>query len=431
MRLGRRRAQNLLGGTRFQSTSDFRYEFGSDYLLSFLEMQAIGSKVQLYTKVIEAVDFFATMGADVNLSVMPLNDGYITMEDGTNKLVYSPVTGVNGEAAIKKAKEYDNVQLILVGISDEHIRLALSGEDVTFVIPFHGSGNSTAQIQRLMELVGENLDLTQARDYTAVQSDHVMEKRSAAQKAAWDLRVKILTGGAKNLSNAEQAVLDSNPFLSDLYDRFYVDESAEEYGVKLGSAQAAIVFPFEYWDKSLDYAHADENGERFKEYCRTLGLIPRFSGMNSSGENVGYGDFSNDPGYWKLLIDRKMYNNVYDADGNWTGYGTYHVQQPIDVSNFNVSLIDPEVRNALYSDVMSKDAKPEKTSIIAQAVIDNITADSYAQAAREEAVKNAIEKKQNHTKHSTRDDSEGRDLSDGQEDYFAESAIRDKTARCK
>lgn len=399
------RAQNLLGGTRFQSTSDFRYEFGSDYLLSFLEMQAIGSKVQLYTKVIEAVDFFATMGADVNLSVMPLNDGYITMEDGTKKLVYSPVTGVNGEAAIKKAKEYDNVQLILVGISDEHIRLALSGEDVTFVIPFHGSGNSTAQIQRLMELVGENLDLTQARDYTAVQSDHVMEKRSAAQKAAWDLRVKILTGGAKNLSNAEQAVLDSNPFLSDLYDRFYVDESAEEYGVKLGSAQAAIVFPFEYWDKSLDYAHADENGERFKEYCRTLGLIPRFSGMNSSGENVGYGDFSNDPGYWKLLIDRKMYNNVYDADGNWTGYGTYHVQQPIDVSNFNVSLIDPEVRNALYSDVMSKDAKPEKTSIIAQAVIDNITADSYAQAAREEAVKNAIEKKQNHTKHSTRDDS--------------------------
>lgn len=420
------RAQNLLGGTRFQSTSDFRYEFGSDYLLSFLEMQAIGSKVQLYTKVIEAVDFFATMGADVNLSVMPLNDGYITTEDGTKKLVYSPVTGVNGEAAIKKAKEYDNVQLILVGISDEHIRLALSSEDVTFVIPFHGSGNSTEQIQRLMELVRENLDLTQARDYTAVQSDHVMEKRSAAQKAAWDLRVKILTGGAKNLSNAEHAVLDSNPFLSDLYDRFYVDESAEEYGVKLGSAQAAIVFPFEYWDKSLDYAHADENGERFKEYCRTLGLIPRFSGMNSSGENVGYGDFSNDPGYWKLLIDRKMYNNVYDADGNWTGYGTYHLQQPIDVSNFNVSLIDPKVRNALYSDVMSKDAKPEKTSIIAQAVIDNITADSYAQAAREEAVKNAIKKKQNQKKYSVREDSEGRDLSDGQEDYFAESAIRDK-----
>ena len=401
------RAQNLLGGTRFQSTPDFRYEFGSDYLLSFLEMQAIGSKVQLYTKVIEAVDFFATMGADVNLSVMPLNDGYITTEDGTKKLIYSPVTGVNGEAAIKKAKEYDNVQLILVGISDEHIRLALSGEDVTFVIPFHGSGNSTAQIQRLMELVGEKLDLTQARDYTAVQSDHKMKNRSAAQEAAWDLRVKILTGKAGNLSSAEQMVLEQNPFLSDLYDRFYVDESADEYGVKLGSAQAEIVFPFEYWDKSLDYAHADENGERFKEYCRTLGLIPRFSGMNSGGENVGYGDFSNDPGYWKLLIDRKMYNNVYDADENWTGYGTYHVQQPIDVSNFNVSLIDRKVRNALYSDVMSKDATPSKTGIIAQAVIDNITADSYAQAAREEAVKNAIEKKRGQAKYSVRDSAMG------------------------
>ena len=39
------RQQNLVGGQRFQSTSDFRPEWGLDYIMSFLEMQALGSKV--------------------------------------------------------------------------------------------------------------------------------------------------------------------------------------------------------------------------------------------------------------------------------------------------------------------------------------------------------------------------------------------------
>jgi hypothetical protein len=361
--------QNLIGGQRYQSTSDFRYEYGSDYLITFLEMQAVGAKVQLYTKVIEAVDFLASMGADINLSVMPLSDGYVTLPNGKKKLIYSSVTGIDAEAAIKKAHEYNNVQLILVGISDEHIRLALEGDDVTFVIPFHGSGNSVHQIQALMNLLGENLDVTTAEDYTAVQSDHVSPKQTKEQKAMWDLRVKILTGKASTLSASEISLLDKNAYLKDLYNRFYVNENADEFGINLSKDVAEQIFPYEYWDKSLTYSEADKNGERFKEYCASMGIIPRFSGMNSKGENVGFGDFTNNKGYWKLLIDRPMYDNTYDADGNWTGYGKYHEQKRINCSNFQVKHLDPEYGSATYGEVMSKANDPKKTNMIVDRAI--------------------------------------------------------------
>ena len=403
--------QNLLGGQRYQSTSDFRYEYGSDYLITFLEMQAIGAKVQLYTKVIEAVDFLASMGADCNLSVMPLSDGFITLPDGTKKLVYSSVTGINAEAAIKKSHEYNNVQLILVGISDEHIRLALEGLDVTFVIPFHGSGNSVHQIQALMNMLGENLDVTKAQDYTFVQSDHVSPNQTKEQKAMWDLRVKIVQGKASTITASEQALLDKNPFLKDLYRRFYIDESAEEFGVGLTSDQSGQIFPYEYWDKSLTYAEADKNGDRFKEYCASMGIIPRFSGKDSEGKSVGYGDFSNDKGYWKLLIDRPMYDNTYDSDGNWTGYGKYHEQARINCSNFQVNHLDPEYGSATYGDVMSKANDPKKTNKIVD-------------AALKQFENNEVHDVRSESKLSDRD-SEGGILSAEQQKFFKDSKVRD------
>lgn len=361
--------QNLIGGQRYQSTSDFRYEYGSDYLITFLEMQAIGAKVQLYTKVIEAVDFLATVGAECNLSVMPLSDGFITLEDGTKKLVYSSVTGINGKAAIEKTHQYNNVQLILVGISDEHIRLALEGDEVTFVIPFHGSGNSVHQIQALMNLLGENLDVTTAQDYTPVQSDHHLKEKTQAQKDAWNLRKKIIMGKAGTLTANEHRILKENQFLDDMYRRFYEDESAEEYGVALTKDQANQIFPYEYWDKSLTYDQADQNGERFKQYCETLGIVPRFSGVDSDGKNVGFGDFTNAKGYWKLLIDRRMYENVYDENGNWVGYGKYHHPKTIDVTNFKAETIDPKWGTAHYGEVMAKSNDPKKTNKIVDAAL--------------------------------------------------------------
>lgn len=396
--------QNLIGGMRFQSTSDFRYEYGSDYLMACVELQAIGSNVQLYTKVIEAVDFLASMNADVNMSAMPLGDGWYMGEDGKRHLMSSSVTGINFEAALAMARKYDNAQIIMVGINRNHILTCIEGDEVTFVIPFHGSGQNTKQIAYLMSMLRENLDVTKARDYTDYQTDiDLIRDDSEDSKKKWHgpkpevdaaemrkLRKDILTGKLgkfdnktrtyvlNELTDEQKRLMNKSKYLGNLYERFYLDENAREYGLSLKSDVADQIFPYEYWDKNGTYATADDNGRRFSEYCAELGYMPRFSGYNSKdGKYNEEFDFylnGEQRGYWKLLIDRSMYENTYDENGNWTGYGKYREQKAINVSNFNVDTIDPRWQTATYGDVMGAKNHTEKAPIIAEAALRDIEA---------------------------------------------------------
>lgn len=345
----RAKAQNLIGGQRFQSTSDFRPEWGLDYMMTLLELQAYGSKVQLYTKVIEAVDMLATSNAMVNESIMGRGNGYHLDKNGKPVLGvedFSSITGIDFQQAYQKTLQYDNVQMILVGMNDPHIQAAMADDRIGFIIPWHSSGNNEETLKGLMH--GVNEILQKGTDYTKVQSDIIDPHRSKEQKAAWDLRMKILTGkqGSKAwngvLTAEEQAILDSNSWLRDLHDRFWVNQDADDtYGVRLKSDQAKHIFPYEYWDTSLTIKDADENGRRFVEYCKTLGMIPRFSGLKlDEGYLVGAGcgNFVNEKGYWKTLIDRRM----YDKNGN------YYAPKAIDVTGITNGMI-PMTAEAKYA----------------------------------------------------------------------------------
>ena len=328
----RMKSQNLIGGHRFQSTSDYRPEWGLDYIMTFLEMQAVGAKGQLYTKVIEAVDMFATAGIEVNLSIMANGDGWHYDKNGKPVLGvedFSSVSGINFIEALKKTREYDNVQMILVGMNDTHIRLALADDRITFVIPWHSSGSSESILKQLFDAVGEELHT--GSDYQDIQSDKPVSHATEEQKRNMALRTKIITGKfAKVLpTDTEREAIEANEFLNDLYTRFYLDPSATDtYGVKLSSEQASQVFPYEYWDTNLTYENADENGRRFVRYCESIGLVPRFE------------KFKNDHGYWKLLIDRRMYNRD----------GSYHTPEVIDVTGVEIGDIASSVSQAKYGD---------------------------------------------------------------------------------
>lgn len=329
------RRQNLLGGLRYQSTSDFRYEYALDYLLSFFDVQAIGGKIQTYTKVADAVPLLAAAGADVNLSLWPSGRGFIE-KNGEKVLNCSSVEGMDFETAVTLKNKYDNTQLIMVGVNDDHIRLSLADSDIGFVIPYHASGAKKDIIAAFAKNLGEDLDAKGYQDYSDVQTDTIDPNSTPKQTAARELRNKILSGKAKTLSKEETEILNGNEYLSRLYDRFYtkgVDDST--YGVVLKSSQRAMIMPFEYWDTNTTIETADQNGERFKEYCETLGIIPRFSGKVVNGgqvKTVAFGNFADDPGYWKTLIDRPMYNND----------GSYHVQQTINVSNISSEMLSPD-----------------------------------------------------------------------------------------
>lgn len=393
----RARAQNMIGGQRFQSTSDFRAEWGIDYLMTFLECQAAGSQVQLYTKVIEAVDMFASAGAEVNLSIMPKGDGY---ENG--KLVFSDITGVNFENALEKTRQYDNVQMILVGINDEHIRMAMADDRITFIIPWHSSGNSKDTLASLMKSVGETLN--SANDYSETQNDKIIDN-SAEAKAARQLRKDIIQGKlwadyknrkAAKLTDAQQAILDGNSYLKELYRKFYVDKSAKEYGVKLNGNQSAGIFPYEYWDTSLTIKDADQNGRRFQEYCASLGIQPRFP------------QFANDPGYWKTLIDRRMYNRD----------GTYHEPSAIDVTNVKIEQVPQAVNSNNYKDMDKID----------QATLDTIRALDDRQSDLAVADSTDSDMVEGETQYANRDTT-GRQLTNAQAEYFKDSKARDAEGR--
>jgi hypothetical protein len=385
--IARVRAQNLIGGQRFQSTSDFRYDYALDYIQAFFEAQALGSNMQTYTKIIEFGEMVAKIGGDVNLSVMPRNKGY---ENG--HLIFSSVTGIDFNAARRLSEMYDSAQLILVGINDEHIRLALEDSEETggihigFVIPYHTSGASIEEfIRALVSNLNEDFVRSNYQDYSDVQTDHAKKAADVTedQFRRRDLRKRILTGGeitAQDLALMErdaanrtdlagrtfEDLLDvenralagdqdaireyeswSAGVLQDLYDKMWT-KGGSEYGVRLNSKQAEAVMPHEYWDKTTNRGTAYINGFIFRSYCYNMGLSPRFTGISSRGE-VNHGNFRESRGYWKTLIDRAMYAND----------GSYRDQQHINLSNMPAGMISPEYAETHWGEY--KVAEPDSS----------------------------------------------------------------------
>ena len=431
------RKQNLVGGQRFQSTSDFRPEWGLDYMMSFLEMQALGSKVQMYTKVREAVDFLGSIGADVNQSIMASGNGWhIATEEEieqaktdadlrsrmgvtrdkegvkhTYVMDFSDVTGMNYDTAKANSKKYNSVQMILVGMNDVHIRLALANDDIDFVIPWHSSGNSKDVLQQLVRSVDETL--TESDDYTKFQEEKKKKNRSAKQAALWDARVKLLQEGAKKLTQAEIDTLQSNPITAELYRRFAIEGVDDDcYGVTLPKDQAEKIFPYEYWDKTSTRKNADVNGKRFVEYCEAMGLTPRFA------------MFKNEKGYWKLLIDRKMYeNNVLNPDGSVKTWGKYREQQVVDVTAAEIGQLPTEATAKYGTRYEAETIRARENSIAAlRKKYDAEPSDNpYTEhVAKEKAPAEAPTRQM-----SISQDSEGRGLSKEQREYFKNSKAVD------
>lgn len=99
------------------------------------------------------------------------------------------------------------------------------------------------------------------------------------------------------------------------------------------SADTKAIYPYEYWDESSTYATADINGARYVEYCRRLGYKPKFCGKLDGKPESDHGNFTDDKGYWKVLIDRRMYAIS----------GRFQDLTPVTADNFTPDLVDPEV----------------------------------------------------------------------------------------
>lgn len=250
-----------IGGLRIQSFSDFETPHLMDMMQAVIDMAAVHLTSQAYTKVPNFAWVFGDTGIKINLSLM----GEGTGVDADGNLIFSNTEGMDFDEAMRLRDRYSkNVGTVLVGMNDAHIIAAMGDNRIDYIIPFHRSGWSNEEL-RLMQTLA---------NYTDYQD---------TQNEMWIIG-RDKDGGYKTKS-IEKNVGNLEPY--------------GENG---------------YWDYKKT---GRENAERYLQLCAEQKRMPKFSQFLVDN---GDGSFSlpqgNDTrstnireGYWKTLIDFKMYDN--------------------------------------------------------------------------------------------------------------------------
>ena len=392
------RIQNLKNGSRAQSTSDFRFEYITDYILHFMQLQSIGSYGQTYTKVPEAVPVLCSVGYEVNMSLMPKGKGYKPakkgdpytyyvegfegVKDGWYTIDCSSVTGINPDVAFYLRNQYDNAQTIMVGINDVHLFLCRQDPRIDFIIPYHASGGSAEHYVSMMNTVreGTDLDANDRVDYSEASNEN--EERLSIltedQKYAYELREKILTQNLPNPTEEEINFMKKGTgILWDLWNRFYV-EGVDDRCYKVNMGKKPAIFPYEYWDETSTRKDADINGMRYVQYCKELGYKPKFESL-SNGDGSG--------GYWKYLPDRSMYNVN----------GTSHIQKAINLDDFSSDfLYKGKIQEGIIQPIAEQENIPmDETNPLYQELRKRVLSQQFDKTKTNKIVENVLKRIEN------------------------------------
>lgn len=238
--------KNYNGGLRLQSFSDFEIIHLIDCMQVIMDMSRVGLAGQAYTKVPDFAWALGDTGLKINLSL--ITNGV----DSDGRIILDEKEGMSAEDAFALRDRYsENVGTVLVVFSDEQLRAAMADDRIDYVLPFHRSQWRKDQY----ESMGLPAD---AKDYTPWQNESYIK-----------------------------------PVLS-----------------KSGKKQRPDNFmPNTYWDFNKT---GKENAETYLKMCAEGNRKPKFSHLLVDNKDGSYSlqpDGSTD-GYWKLLIDFKMYDNT-------------------------------------------------------------------------------------------------------------------------
>ena len=243
--------KNLNGGIRLQSFSDFEIVHLIDTMQIIMDMSRVGLAGQAYTKVPDFAWALGNTGLKINLSLIAKG------VDADGKLIFDDVEGMPIETAVELRNRYSkNVGTIVVPFNDEQLMAAMADDRVDYIIPFHRSQWKKSQYAA-MGLPAKT------KDYTYMQNEK------------------------------------------------FIKPQYHEYRGRMVQDKATNYMPNEYWDFSKS---GKENAEAYLEMCARNNKRPKFYKLlqnNGDGSYSLKADGSTD-GYWKMLIDFKMYDN----DGN-------------------------------------------------------------------------------------------------------------------
>lgn len=324
-----------IGGLRVQSFSDFETPHLLDMMQAVMDMSAKGLHSQAYTKVPNFAWVFGDTGIKINLSLIAEGNGF----DSDGNLAFSPTEGMDINEAMKLRDAYSqNVGTIIVGANDQHILACMADDRIDFIIPFHRSGWGAKEL--------DMMGMKSYTDYTYGQKEHDLTKPT-----------KVVNG-------------------------------VQQY------AGLENLYPPDYWNYELS---GKENAERYLNLCAKLGREPKFAQFlvdNGDGSYSLQPDGSTD-GYWKTLIDFKMYDN----DGNGAA------QQTVK-PNFNMD----EAYRVLNEYEGGANSLP---------VANNVVDEFVAKYEKKAPVQYSLS------------DSEGNQLTQEQVEYFKKSKMRDENGNLK
>ncbi len=240
--------KNRNGGIRMQSFSDFEIVHLIDTMQVIMDMSTVGLAGQAYTKVPEFAQAFGNTGLKINLSLIAKG------VDADGKLILDDREGMPHETAFALREKYSkNVGTIIVTFTDEQLLAAMADPRIDFIIPFHRSQWKKGQYGAMGLPKG-------TKDYTYMQNEKLIK------------------------------------------------QTYHEYQGRQVKDKASNYMPNEYWDFSKS---GKENAEAYLKMCAENNKRPKFYKLLDYDGNGTYSlkkDGSTD-GYWKLLIDFKMYDN--------------------------------------------------------------------------------------------------------------------------
>ena len=266
---------NAENGLRSQSWSDFQVIHLLDHIAATIELSTKNAKRQSYTKVPDYVRLLGNTGDMINMSLIPTR-AY------NGKLEYDPVEGMAYEVALELRKKYHaTAGTICIGIHNDQIKALLADLDIDYVIPYHKSGMSAAT-RKLMHI-------PDWKDYEPYQIESMLSDADAKKNAD--------KYGVKLLDKSDE-MYQSHTNFSEWFDL----EEARQIA-KMENANPSDMKAYKkYGDMYGAYKAMQNAANNYLKLCAERGIAPKFSHPEA--------DFTQEENYWKLLIDRKMVDNI-------------------------------------------------------------------------------------------------------------------------
>ena len=266
---------NAENGLRSQSWSDFQVIHLLDYMAATIELSTRKAKMQAYTKVPDFVELMGNTGEMINLSLIPTRHFNGVLE-------FDSVEGMAFEESLRLRDKYHaTAGTIAIGIDNKQIQMLLADSNIDYVIPYHKSGMA-ASIRKLMHIP----TWSQYEDY---QSEKNLS-RDDAKRQAKKYGVKLLAESDANYQK--------HPNFSDWFDI----KEARQIAKMENSNPTDKAMKKKYGVMYGGYMAMQNAANNYLKLCAERGISPKFSHEKA--------DFTVEDNYWKLLIDRKMIDNV-------------------------------------------------------------------------------------------------------------------------